>query len=342
VYEICGGTEENADYFHRFVADIFQNPAEKPPVAICIKSKEGVGKNVILDTIGRLLGEKHYITSSEPTDFFGDHAEGFKGKLLVNLNEAEGKKTFDFEGRMKSFITETKITINPKCVRPYEMNNYARTIITTNKATPIAIDVKAGDRRYVVFKSTDKNLKYERSFWSRCIEHFKQPEFMQALYQYYTEGIDNTNFDWAKERPITEEYRKMCDKFQPIEVLYLADYIETERWKQYGIEKERDEMLDIGTMDLFNEYEEFKKNNRFTRSDGSATSTRAFNSRLEELDLPIEKLKTMGKMFYRMCPKVVYEIMEERAMINSWKIDLAEQKAAREKETVEMPEDYFV
>lgn len=342
VHEICGGTEENAEYFHRFIADIFQNPAEKPPVAICIKSKEGVGKNVILDTIGRLLDEKHYITSSEPTDFFGDHAEGFKGKLLVNLNEAEGKKTFDFEGRMKSFITETKITINPKCVRPYEMNNYARTIITTNKATPIQIDVKAGDRRYVVLKSTEKTLKYDRSFWTRCIDHFKQPEFMRALYQYYTESIDNTNFDWAKERPITDEYRKMCDKFQPIEVLYLADYIENEQWKQCGIEKDRDEMIDIGTMDLFNDYEEFKKNNRFTRTDGSATSTRAFNSRLEELDLPIDKHKSMGKMFYRMCPKSVYEAMENRTMINSWKIDLAEQKAARQREAVSVADDYFV
>ena len=39
-----------------------------------------------------MLNSTHYITSSNPEDFYGNHAEGYYRKLLVNLNEAEGKK----------------------------------------------------------------------------------------------------------------------------------------------------------------------------------------------------------------------------------------------------------
>ena len=84
----------------------------------------------------------------------------------MNLNEAEGKDTFDFEGKMKSFISESTIVINPKNVRPTEISNHARTVIATNKANPIPIDVKLKDRRYAVFQSTDEYLKKSSKFWS--------------------------------------------------------------------------------------------------------------------------------------------------------------------------------
>ena len=104
---------------------------------------------MILDAIGNVIDKEHYITTSDPDDLFGTHAEGFYRKLLVNLNESEDKKTFQFEGNIKSFITEPTITVNPKFVRPSTVSNHARPIITTNKETPISNDVKSKDRRYV-------------------------------------------------------------------------------------------------------------------------------------------------------------------------------------------------
>jgi hypothetical protein len=136
---------------------------------------------------------------------------------------------------------------------------------------------------------------------------------IHRLYQYYTEIIDNENFDWAKQRPITQAYREMCDKFQPVEVLFLEEYIRLEQWNEKGIDGECHEDIAIPTMDLFEAYEE-----------------------------PIQKSKTMKNMIYRFVPDVVYETMEQRAMINSWKIDEAERKAAMDGNLVDAPEDYFV
>jgi hypothetical protein len=158
VRELCGGVDEHALYFHHFVAQMFQDPAHKPPVALIFKGKQGTGKNMLLDALGNMLNKTHYITSSNPEDFYGSHAEGYYRKVLVNLNEAEGKKTFDYEGAMKSMITEDTMTINPKNVRPSIVQNVARTIITTNKSTPVPIDVRSKDRRYVTYQTTDAYL----------------------------------------------------------------------------------------------------------------------------------------------------------------------------------------
>ena len=82
VRELCGGEDDYAKYMHYFIA---------------IKGKQVNGKNIFLDAIGYMTDKQHYITTSDPDDLFGTHAEGFYRKLLVNLNESEGKKHFNLK-----------------------------------------------------------------------------------------------------------------------------------------------------------------------------------------------------------------------------------------------------
>ena len=42
--ELCGGNEKDAMYFHRFIANIFQKPTERPPIAILFKGNKGQEK----------------------------------------------------------------------------------------------------------------------------------------------------------------------------------------------------------------------------------------------------------------------------------------------------------
>jgi hypothetical protein len=65
-----------------------------------------------------MIVKDHYITSSKPSDFLSHHAEDAYRKLVVKLNEAECKDTFQNDGQFKSIITEDTIVVNPKYVRP--------------------------------------------------------------------------------------------------------------------------------------------------------------------------------------------------------------------------------
>jgi hypothetical protein len=323
VKELCGGEEDHAMYFHRFIAQIFQDPNRKVPICVIFKGKQGTGKNMMLDAIGNMLNKTHYITSSKPTDFFGDHAEGFCKKLLVNLNECEGKDTFDFEGKIKSFITEDTITVNPKNVRPYSIANMARTVITTQKPNPVPIDVKTKDRRYVVYKTTDKYLKMSSKFWTQLYNHLRKSETMQALYQWFMK-FDLTDFDWIKRRPLTEAYKEMCNLYSPIEALFFEEFYDNETWVGLEYKGGKNDIISISMQDLFEAYEGFCRRHRFLKDDTKATSSRAFISKLVDLEIPMTRLKTDGVRCVRISPKEVYDYIDRKQWINGFDHEKAE------------------
>lgn len=338
---LCGGDDEHAMYFHKFIAQIFQDPSNKPGVSIIFKGKQGTGKNMVLDAIGNMLNNAHYISSSRPNDFFGEHAEGFYRKLLVNLNEAEGKDTFDFEGKIKSFITDPKMTINPKNVRPTEVSNHARSVITTNKPNPIPIDVRSKDRRFVVYQTIDKYLKKNKVFWTALYKHFRTKEFTSSLYQWFM-SMDLTDFDWSKERPITKAYREMCNLYCPVEALFFEEYVDKSMWKEHEDfeTKSSTDEITVPKSELFTQYEQFCKRNRFLKDDTKATSSRTFGSRIIELELPTSRIKYCGIDSIRFVPQEVYDHCDSRRWINAHRIDDEEAEVAELGEGFD--EGYFV
>lgn len=315
---LCGGEQEYWDFFLNYLAHIVQFPHEKLPIAFIIKGKQGTGKNVFLGVIGMIIGFAHYITSSNPKDFFGEYAEGFYHKLLVNMNECEGRDTFDFEGKIKSFITEDTITLNRKFVQPITIQNLARLIITTNKPTPIPIDVRSKERRYVVYETTEEYLdpKYGTKFWTQLITFFKRPEVIACIYDYLMER-NLKDYDWRAKRPITKAYIQMCKNFVPAEVLYLEEKCREilyhdgefvpniaepqgdgevkERWEP---QVEKDGIM--GT-NLYNEFDEFaKKYGLYRGKDTAKASIRNFYSKLRELGLEsLENVKISNQEWWK-------------------------------------------
>jgi len=351
--EICGGNTDHFEYMLNYIADIFQNPNQKNPVAFIIKGKQGAGKNVWLNGVGNTMGKQHYITSSNPKDFFGDYAEGFYHKLLVNMNECEGKDTFDFEGRMKSFITEDTIMLNRKFVQPVSIKNVARLIIFSNKPNPVAIDIRSGDRRYVVFETTEKYLepKYNTIFWSQLVAFFNRPDFIACLYDFFNEK-DIKNFDWRSKRPITKAYIQMSRIYVPAEALFLEHKIVSILERKMILpnkaevnEEGTDEnIVSIEGKDFYKEYTTFCKEYGFLKDASYQKNLKCFYSRLTELGLPLMLSKPHNIITYSFNINETLNFMKER----KWTDKSDEEKVAEANIEIVEPiefinefEDYF-
>lgn len=270
VYHLCGGVKKHLTYFEHFIAHMIKYPNKKLDKSIIIKGQEGTGKNTALYPIGAIINKEHFISSANPDDFFGNHAEGFYHKLLVNMNECEGKSTFQYEGKIKSFITEDKVTINPKFERPTTVDNLSRLIIFSNKQNPIYIGSMDGDRRWVVFETTSHYIDTdeetgERNFtqedWRDLNEYFKKPEFLSALYDYFN-SLDVDNYDFTKNRPITKAYKAMVKRNIPAHVLFLEEFIGQRQFEylcrhdiKKGIFKVKDRKVEIMGEVMNNEHE---------------------------------------------------------------------------------------
>lgn len=319
VKALCGDEDANDAYFHAFVAQMIQTPQIKPPVAIVIKGLQGTGKNMVLDTIGHLIGEKHYITSSDPKDFFGDYAEGFFRKLLVNLNEASAKDTFNLEGKMKSFITEDTITLNQKHIRPATVKNTARVIVSSNGEVPLTIDVKSSERRWVVFESSNRFLeRCNGSDWAKMAAHFRKPAFISALYHHYM-NMDVSKINWSADRPITKAYRALANRLSPVEALFMEDYIENRIYSNTSGSEIEDKVVIVKTMDMYSHYKFFLKENSYSR-DGSPTP-KVMVGKMAHLQLPFVEQKKNHTNHIEFNPSEVYSYMTKKKWINCFGAD---------------------
>ena len=222
--ELFEGSRAFLDFHLKCIAKVLQNPQQKHPYCFIMTGKQGTGKNMYMDTFGRLVGRTHYCSTTNPNDLFGKHAEGFVHKIIVVMNECEGKDTFTLEGKLKGAITDVEMIVNAKCQRPVMMKNLAFITITSNKSNPVQIDVKTGERRYLCSKSTEKFLgtQYNEEYWTRLAKHLMKPEFIRCLYDYLNE-MDVSNVDWKQERRanLGKAYQELAALYSPIEALYF-------------------------------------------------------------------------------------------------------------------------
>ena len=325
ILNLVGGVEKYKTYFKAFIADIFQNPSDRKPISILIKSLEGVGKNTVLDAYGKLLNNL-YITSANSDDFFSNHAEGFNNKLLINMNEVELTKTKDIQNKIKSFVSEDSITINPKSIRPYSVRNLARMIYTTNKDISTVIDAKAKDRRNVIFEATKKYTDPKlKTLWTKAREQFKTKDFLKALYN------DIMNTDLSKtdlmQRPITELYIETFKYFLPTEIQFLTEYTNTRIYNLNKLKKssyKKGEIRELEGKTLYNMYLSFLEENNFKNQ--LDTDIRKFYNKIYSLHFENIVIKDSRiKLFFIDTDKLSNEIRDKYNSFNDDIIETVEQ-----------------
>jgi len=300
---MCDDSLINYTYMYNYIAHIIQKPQDKMPISIILKSYQGVGKNTILDIIGSIINRQHYTTTSEINDIFGAHSEGFSNKLLINLNEIDITSTYNLENRIKSFITEDTIGTNFKNVRCSSINNVARVIFTSNKSHIMPIDIKTGDRRFVIFQSTQKyatcTKKYNGEFWSNFIKSVKKDSFISCLYNDLNK-IDLNGIDWVNNRPITKAYLEQAKNNIPIEGMFMSKYID-DITNDENDENEDNEIHIIERTILYGLFKLFKRD---ILDNNLSYSLIKFNNRLNDLDLPMDIVRMKkGPMRDKRCIK---------------------------------------
>ncbi len=152
---VCSGDSELFIYMWSWLAHLFQKPDELPGTSFVLRGKQGVGKNTLVDAIGHLVGNAHYIQLSSVQQVTGRFSGHLANVLLVFANEAiwGGDKTA--EGALKHMVTDSITSIEGKGRDIISMNNYKRLIAASNEdwIIPRGLD----DRRFIVVDVSDKH-----------------------------------------------------------------------------------------------------------------------------------------------------------------------------------------
>lgn len=290
---LSGSNDNNYDYFLKWIAQIFQKPSELSRVAIVLFSKQGVGKGLLIQFLSNILGSKYVYSSADASDLLGKNAEGLRNRLLVNLDEASGKDTFIQSNKIKSLITEPKITYHKKFFQPIQINNFSRFIFTTNNDT--AVKIELSDRRFAVFES-DNKYRSDPVYFEPLIKAIKSKEVQYMFYQYIM-NLDIHDYNFETNRPKTKIYNEMKRINISKPILFIISLANNDKLKeQYQAKK------------LFNEYQHFLYDSGYTEYKTNITK---FGRALNKIKKGISKGKINGRVRINIDKPRLLQYLEE-------------------------------
>jgi len=175
--------EEYYNYIISWLAGLVTNLKSINMRAIVAVSKQGCGKNTLMDFMELILRRVNTLSVMGVDRITGKFNKILQGKRLVNINEmASTKEEFrsNFE-TMKGYITEPTLFIEPKGVDPYTIKNISNFILFTQHRDSIIVEEY--DRRYAVFEISDRYMQNDEYFTNLRNTCFNQ-ETADAFYTY--------------------------------------------------------------------------------------------------------------------------------------------------------------
>jgi hypothetical protein len=219
--------EEYANFFDAWMSNMFQRPSKKSCICLILYSNnEGVGKDTVLKTIHKCLGENYVnIITDAKNQLFGKHSAPELNKLLIDINELKGADTYTNTDLFKTRITDPKREIELKGKDTQVINNFASYICKTNNEA--MANIGESDRRFCVLDCNNEKMHDKMYFINYDNEINNNPEAIRCIYEYF-KRFDITsvvpNHIFANARPKSNIYLELQERNRPKELGFLEDF----------------------------------------------------------------------------------------------------------------------
>jgi hypothetical protein len=195
---LCG---EHWEWLARHLAHCAQRPHERGHHIVIFKDGGNTGKSRLFETLDLVFGRYSGPVGDALTSGFNAALE----HLIVawwSDPVIHGANDRDLESALKNFSGDSVLSINHKFGAKYNVRNYGRLFIATNKAWIVPVDSK--ERRYVVFGGGEV-LPHEEA-----VSYMKWVEADGArLIREYLLDLDLSGFDIFAPGPRTDQRSEM-------------------------------------------------------------------------------------------------------------------------------------
>lgn len=228
---LAKGIPEHRDYIIKWIALKLQKPWVIPGVCLVFTGPQGVGKSLFWNFVGsKLIGNNQYIcTDNIVKDIFDTYSEAELSNLFCLMEETSSSLTRKLANNLKAKFTATRTRINPKDIRPFDIDTFMSYVLLTNDATPVKLE--NGDRRYCIF-NTGSDYKGKYDYWTETATLFNDDTVAGTIFAHLM-SIDLTGFN-VSNFPVTELREIMLDAERPTEEAFLvemASQLEGDEWR---------------------------------------------------------------------------------------------------------------
>ena len=278
------------EYILNWLAWCVQYPARKTMVCLILYGKTRTGKSCLAENIMEtIMGKDKMIVAGSVDQLFDKHSSN-EGKHIVVLNEAQGKQTKNIHEIIKDAITRETNLINPKGIAPYDIDDFANYIFTTNNVS--SVDLPKDDCRFMPIKVSSSKFG-DIQYFKQLRKALADVDIMRCFYQeLMNRPLDNWNA--VADRP----YTKIT------ELMKEASVSPYEEFQEYIVELNSKEYETNGCVSYYGKelYDAFITFWSSTgRKSDSLPTLSMFGARMKELD-GCSYHKSNGKVKYQIIP----------------------------------------
>lgn len=249
LWYLCGKSNDVLEYVLDYIAHMLQEPGELPRTSIVFKSEQGVGKNLFFEMFAeKILGEK-YLLATPDIDHILGRFPLINQKVLVLMDEANGKDSFLANDKIKNFITSKRINFERKGIDGVEIRNCGRMLFFTNNDFPVKIE--QSDRRFVVVECSS-DMRNNTPYFRQLINAFNDKTMIWSFAQFLLKR-DIREWDSVNDRPITQIYKDVQKATVPSEQRFFLEF-------KYFIYGERQDPY--SGKSLYDDYVQFCRDHR--------------------------------------------------------------------------------
>jgi hypothetical protein len=224
---INNGNLESNEYLLNWIASLFQFPARKT-TAIGLKGLQGLGKNILFDLIGDILGRENYFYADKAEYLDNSFNAIFQKKLFCFFDEGVWSNDRKSLGFIKAAITNNDSIENEKYEKMKQNKTYYKIVMATNEEW--VVKVEHGNRRFFI---PSLNNKWSYFYCEGDKEKQKERDtYFEKLSKYF-------HFSNKKGRPYTQEELDFLDR---VKEQFLYDMMERDitewSWENIPITEE--------------------------------------------------------------------------------------------------------
>lgn len=161
-------SEDEEKHLLDYFAYCVQNKGRKVDWTPLLISDEGLGKSVFYKLFAKVFGA-HNCASVAADNLLGGWTDFIAEKLFVVSHEVKMKETQGLE-KLKTLISEDRVTINGKYARMYDTQNCANFLLLSNESDALRLTMKSR-RFFVVFSRAKPRDKAYYDALFAAVEH---------------------------------------------------------------------------------------------------------------------------------------------------------------------------
>lgn len=190
------GNPEQQEYIIKWLAQMIQQPFDRPGTSLVITGDKRTGKDTPFDFFREFVIGKDYSRNYTcgGSQFFDKHDTGRMNMFLCKVEEANRKVFLANADKFKSLITADDEMYNYKGKNAIAVANYNRFVLTTNGACPV--EMSDGEQRFVVATCSSAR-KHDTEYWSKIRTVLFNKEAGRAVGEWLS-AIDISGFNFRK------------------------------------------------------------------------------------------------------------------------------------------------